>query len=94
MSESRDRRGRRPSDADKAAADLRSQLVALKCDLQHFSKSHSSGLVTDSIRERIRQAEAQLASIEQFAVISVPAEQPDGIAVHASAPRFAPRIRR
>lgn len=91
LTDNQDRRGRGRRDADAAVANLRSQLVALKSDLEHFTRSHSSALVTDSIRERIRQAEAQLARVEQCVVILPPAEPSDGVAVHASAPHYPPR---
>lgn len=42
--------------------ELKGQLLVLQCDLSRFTLQHSSPLLTASIKERIKDIEAQLAA--------------------------------
>ena len=80
-----------------SVAGIRGQLVALKCDLQHFAAVGSSALLTESIRDRIRQLEAQLLQMRASATrpAALPVEIDSGPTVYATtAARFTPRPRR
>jgi hypothetical protein len=91
-----DSRKSRDAAQRSAVADLSSQLASLKCDLHRFTVSHSSPVLTESIKDRIRQIEAQLARTQASSPPPV-REAPDAAdraAVYATAPRYASRPHR
>jgi hypothetical protein len=83
-----------------SVAGLKGQLAALKVDLQHFATLKSSALLTDSIKDRIRQIEMQLAAMRTQGsratsqVADDPADGEEHVTVYATAARFSPRPRR
>jgi hypothetical protein len=86
----------RASSRPPTTAELRSQLIRLKSDLEHFQISKASAGLVTSLKERIRQVEAQLAqAAPKPARPQGPAEQPDATApLYATQARYAARPRR
>jgi len=85
----------RASSRPPTTAELRTQLIRLKSDLEHFQTSKASAGLVASLKERIRQIEAQLAqAAPKPARPQAPAE-PDATApFYATQARYAARPRR
>ncbi len=75
---------------------LKLQLVRLKEDLGRFVARSPEGAVAESLRERIRQVEGEIAHAareRRRAASELPPETPTPAAFHAIGGRFPPRRR-
>jgi hypothetical protein len=85
----------RVSKTRPALSDLKSQLVTLKRDLEHFQSARASGALMDSLKDRIRQIEAALARETASRLRPAPAPVEDTPpAVYATSARYNARARR